>query len=295
MKSVKRLVFFLAIVVVAIVVISASTFTVNRDEYAVVKQFGKVVTIYEETGLKFKIPFVQSVEKLPKKQLIYDLPVSEVITKDKQTMVADSFAIWRITDPQLFIKSLSGSVPNAESRIEMLVYNAMKNEISSRTQAEVIGDRTGKLAADITSAAKPNFAQYGIELLSVETKHLDLPYDNKASVFNRMISERNALSASFTAEGEKEAQIIRSETDREIAIMIAEAEALAEQMRAEGEAEYMRLLSEAYNSDEKAAFYEFVRSLDALKIALDNGENVIVLNPDSPIVKILYGYTEPAQ
>ncbi|MBQ6890438.1 MAG: protease modulator HflC [Oscillospiraceae bacterium] len=295
MKSVKRLVIVLAILVVAIIGISSSTFTVNRDEYAVVKQFGKVVTIYEETGLKFKIPFVQSVEKLPKKQLIYDLPVSEVITKDKQTMVADSFAIWRISDPQLFIKSLSGSVANAESRIEMLVYNAMKNEISSRTQAEVIGDRTGKLAADITDAAKPNFAQYGIELLSVETKHLDLPYDNKASVFNRMVSERNALSASFTAEGEKEAQIIRSETDREIAIMIAEAEALAEQMRAEGEAEYMRLLSEAYNNEDKAAFYEFVRALDALKIALDNGENVIVLSPDSPIVKILYGYAEPAQ
>lgn len=295
MKSVKRLVIVLAIIVVAIIGISSSTFTVNRDEYAVVKQFGKVVTIYEEAGLKFKIPFVQSVEKLPKKQLIYDLPVSEVITKDKQTMVADSFAIWRITDPQLFIKSLSGSVTNAESRIEMLVYNAMKNEISSRTQAEVIGDRTGKLAADITNAAKPNFAQYGIELLSVETKHLDLPYDNKASVFNRMISERNALSASFTAEGDKEAQIIRSETDREIAIMIAEAEAMAEQMRAEGEAEYMRLLSDAYNNEDKAAFYEFVRSLDALKIALDNGENVIVLSPDSPIVKILYGYAEPAR
>ena len=295
MKSVKRLIIVLAIVVVAIIGISASTFTVNSDEYAVVKQFGKVVTIYEDTGLKFKIPFVQSVEKLPKKQLIYDLPVSEVITKDKQTMVADSFAIWRITDPQLFLKSLSGSVPNAESRIEMLVYNAMKNEISSRTQAEVIGDRTGKLAADITEAAKPNFAQYGIELLSVETKHLDLPYDNKASVFNRMISERNALSASFTAEGEKEAQIIRSETDREIAIMIAEAEAQAEQLRAEGEAEYMRLLAEAYNNEDKAAIYEFVRALDALKIALDNGENVIVLSPDSPIVKILYGYAEPAQ
>lgn len=292
MKSVKRLIIVAVIILVAIIGFSSVTFTVNSDEYAVVKQFGKVVSIHNDTGLKFKAPFVQSVEKLPKKQLIYDLPVSEVITKDKQTMVADSFAQWRITDPQLFIQSLGGSVPNAESRIEMLVYNAMKNEISSRTQSEVIGDRTGKLAADITDAAKPNFAQYGIELLSVETKHLDLPYDNKASVYNRMISERNALSAGFTAEGDKEAQMIRAETDREIAIMIAEAEAQAEQLRAEGEAEYMKLLSNAYNSGEKAKFYEFVRALDAAKIALQNEENVLVLSPDSPIVKILYGYGE---
>ena len=107
-----------------------------------------------------------------------------------------------------------------------------------------------------------------------------------------MISERNALSAGFTAEGEKEAQIIRSETDREIAIMIAEAEALAEQLLAEGEAEYMKILSEAYNDKGKAEFYEFVRALDAIQIALENENNVLVLSPDSPIVKILYGYGE---
>lgn len=290
MKSIKIMVIVCVVFLIAVIGICSVTFTVESDEYAVVKQFGKVVDIYEDTGLKFKAPFVQSVNKLPKKQLIYDLPVSEVITKDKQTMVADSFAQWRIVDPQLFIKSLGGSIANAESRIEMLVYNAMKNEISSRTQAEVIGDRQGKLASDITIAAKPNFSQYGIELLSVETKHLDLPYDNKTSVYNRMISERNALSAGFTAEGDKEAQIIRSETDKEIAIMIAEAEAQAEQLRAEGEAEYMKLLSDAYNNEDKAKFYEFVRALDAAKIALKNGENVLVLSPDSPIVKILYGF-----
>lgn len=295
MKSVKTLIIVFAVILVGVIAWCSTAFTVNSDEYAVVKQFGKVVTIHEETGLKFKVPFVQSVDKLPKKQLIYDLPVSEVITKDKQTMVADSFAQWRITDPQLFIKSLSGSLTNAESRIEMLVYNAMKNEISSRTQAEVIGDRTGKLASDITEAAKPNFTQYGIELLSVETKHLDLPYDNKASVYSRMISERNALSASFTAEGEKEAQIIRSETDKEIAIMIAEAEAQAEQLLAEGEAEYMKILSDAYNDKDKAEFYEFVRSLDAIKIAMNNEDNVIVLDKDSPLVKIFYGFEVAAE
>lgn len=287
-KKIKVLIIVLSIVLIGIIVLSSSMFTVNRDEYAVVKQFGKVITVHQDAGLKFKVPFLQSVDKLPKKELIYDLPVSEVITKDKQTMVADSFALWRITDPMKFITNLNGSTVNAESRIEMLVYNAMKNEISSRTQAEVIGDRTGKLASDITEAAKPNFAQYGIELLSVETKHLDLPYDNKASVYSRMISERANISAGYTAEGDKEAQIIRSETDKQVAILVAEANAKAEQLRAEGEAEYMRILSEAYNNASKAEFYEFVRALDAAKKSLTNGENVLILDKDSPLVDIFY-------
>lgn len=278
----------LVIVLVALMIFSAATFVVHEGEYAIVKQFGKVVEIHSEAGLKFKTPFIQSVDKLPNKELIYDLPVSEVITKDKQTMVADSFALWRITDPKKFITSLNGSITNAESRIEMLVYNAMKNEISSRTQSEVVSDRTGKLAEDITEVAKPNFEQYGIELLAVETKHLDLPYDNKESVFNRMISERVNISAAYTAEGEKEAQIIKSNTDKEVAIKIAEANAKAEQLIAEGEAEYMRILSEAYNDPSKAEFYEFVRALDAAKLSLGKDGNVLILDKNSPLVDIFY-------
>lgn len=289
LKKLKILTFVIVLALVGVILASSCMFTVNRDEFAVVKQFGKVVNIHEDAGLKFKMPLIHSVDKLPNKVLIYDLPVSEVITKDKQTMVADSFALWRISDPQKFITNLNGSITNATGRIEMLVYNAMKNQISSRTQSEVIGDRTGKLAADITNAAKPNFEQYGIELLSVETKHLDLPYDNKTSVYSRMISERNNISTAYTAEGEKEAQIIRSETDKDVAIMIAEAEAQAEQLRAEGEAEYMKILSDAYNNKSKSDFYEFVRALDAAKIALKNNDNVIILDKDSPLVDIFYG------
>lgn len=277
------------IIAFALIMLFSSTFVVNKGEYAVVKQFGKVVQIYDEPGLKFKVPFIHSVDTLPNKELIHDLPISEVITKDKQTMVADSFALWRITDPQKFIASLNGSVDNATARIEVLVYNAMKNEMSSRTQAEIVSDRTGQLASDITDVAKPNFAQYGIELISVETKHLDLPYDNKESVFNRMISERANISAGHTAEGDKEAQMIKSETDKEVAIKVAEASAKAEQLIAEGEAEYMKILSTAYDDASKAEFYEFVRSLDAAKVALaGNKDNVLILDKDSPLVDVFY-------
>ena len=239
--------------------------------------------------MKIKIPVIQSVDTLPNKMLVYDLPVSEVITKDKQTMVADSFAIWRISDPIKFISSLNGSITTATGRIEYLVYNAMKNQISSRTQEEVVSDRTGKLAQDITDTAKPNFSQYGIELLSVETKHLDLPYDNKESVYKRMIAERNNISATYAAEGEKEATIITNEAAKEAAVLLATANAQAEQLRAEGEAEYMRILSEAYNNSTKAEFYEFVRSLEAAEKSLAQNGNVLILNQDSPLVELFYG------
>ena len=277
------------IAVIAFIGISQSMFVLEQGEYAIVKQFGEVVAIHDEPGMKMKVPFIQSVNTLPNKVLVYDLPISEVITKDKQTMVADSFAMWRISDPIKFISSLNGSITTATGRIEYLVYNAMKNEISSRTQEEVVSDRTGELARDITDTAKPNFAQYGIELLSVETKHLDLPYDNKESVYKRMIAERNNISATYAAEGEKEATIITNEAAKEAAVLLAEAKAQAEQLRAEGEAEYMKILSEAYNNSSKAEFYEFVRSLEAAEKSLAQNGNVLILNQDSPLVELFYG------
>lgn len=273
---------------IALIVVSSLAFVVYEGEYGIVKQFGKVVNIYSEPGLYFKAPFIQSVSTLPKRVQLYDITTSEVITKDKQTMVADCFALYKITDPQKFLETLNGSLSNANSRIEVAVYNAMKTEMSSRTQAEIISDRNGKLTADITEVAKPTFPQYGIELLAVETKHLDLPYDNKNAVYNRMISERANTSAGYLAEGEKIAKDIRSETDKEVAILLAEAKAKAEQLVAEGEAEYMRILSTAYDSKSKADFYEFVRALDAAKAALANGDNVLVLDKNSPLVDIFY-------
>ena len=277
------------IAVIAFIGISQSMFVLEQGEYAIVKQFGEVVAIHDEPGMKMKVPFIQSVDTLPNKVLVYDLPISEVITKDKQTMVADSFAMWRISDPIKFISSLNGSITTATGRIEYLVYNAMKNEISSRTQEEVVSDRTGELARDITDTAKPNFAQYGIELLSVETKHLDLPYDNKESVYKRMIAERNNISATYTAEGEKEATIITNEAAKEAAVLLATAKAQAEQLRAEGEAEYMRLLAEAYDTEDKRAFYEFTLALDALKQSLTGSEKTIILDRDSALAQILLG------
>ena len=201
-------------------------------------------------------------------------------------MVADSYVLWKITDPVLFVQSLNSQIANAENRINTMVYNSLKNVISSMTQTEVISARDGALSQAIMDNIGTTMAQYGIDLICVETKHLDLPADNKTAVYERMISERNNIAASYTAEGESEAKKIRTTTDNEIAIRISKAKADAEKIIAEGEAEYMKILSNAYSDQNRSDFYSFVRSLDAAKIALSGPDKTLILSSDSPIAQI---------
>ena len=133
--------------------------------------------------------------------------------------------------------------------------------------------------------------QYGIEIMTVEVKKLDLPDDNKQAVYTRMISERENIAAQYTAEGESQARIIRNTTDKEVSIMLSEANAKAEQIKAEGEAEYMKILSGAYNDESKSDFYSFVRSLDAAKTSMKGkGQKTLILPADSPIAEVFAGY-----
>ena len=278
-----------AALITALVVQGASCVVTQQNEYTVIRQFGRVVDIRDTAGVSWKLPFIQTSETMPNRVLLYDLPVSDVITQDKKTMVADSFILWRISDPQRFIQTLNGSVANAESRLSTLVYNSMKNTISGMTQSDVISGRDGELAGAIRAGVGDSLEQYGVELIAVETKHLDLPDDNKAAVYQRMISERNNIAASYTAEGESNAQRIRSQTDKEVQIMLSEAAAQAEMLEAEGEAEYMRILSDAYADPERADFYNFVRSVDAAKASLTGSRNVLFLDRTSPLAEIFYG------
>lgn len=277
----------LDIIALILIVIACFSYVVTyENEYTLIKQFGKVEKIISEPGLSFKIPFIQTTDTLPKSVQVYDLAASDVITEDKKTMVADCYVLWRIEDPKVFVQMLN-SLPNAEYRINNIVYNSVKSVISSMNQTDVISGRDGELAEAIMTNIGTTMDQYGIELLSVETKHLDLPSDNKNAVYERMISERNNKAATFTAEGESEAKMIRTQTDYEITISVSEAEAQAESIIAEGEAEYMRILAEAYADESKSEFYTFVRSLDAAKASLlGSGKKTLILNSDSPIAQI---------
>ncbi len=288
-KLVKVIAAVYAVVIVAFVLFSAFTAVTYPDEYTVIRQFGKVVDIKSnedgKSGLSFKIPLVQSEDKLPNNLIMYDLPVSNVITSDKKTMVSDCFVLWSIKDPMLYISELSSSRASAESRIDVNVYNALKNTISQTSQEDVISGRNGALVEKIQKNVGNSLEPYGIKMFSVETKHLDLPDSNKESVYKRMISERAQIAAAYKAEGDKEAKKIRNETDKEVKVIKAEAAATAEQIIAEGEAKYMEILSKAYGNSSKAEFYSFVRALDAAKVAL-NKDDVLYLSEDSPLASL---------
>ncbi len=284
----KRLLFIL--ILLAILVLPSAAVVTYPDEYKLVKQWGEIVRVEDTPGISFKIPVIQDADSLPKNKQLYDIPKSDVITRDKKTMIADAFVLWHISDPVRFTRYLNGQVAQAQSRISASVFSSLKSVISNMDQADIIENRNGKLAQDILDNIGNSLEGYGIEVLSVETKSLDMPDDNKQAVYERMISERNNIAASYTAQGNSEAQKIRNNTDREVSVMRSEAGKQAEILKAEGEAEYMQILSEAYNSEGKAEFYTFVRSLDAAKESMKNGEKTLILDKSSPLAQIFYGY-----
>lgn len=280
--------FVLVVIVVAIFVLANSLFVIKENQYGLVREFGRIERVISEPGLYFKIPFIQEKDIVTKELLLYDIAKSDVITKDKKSMIVDSFVLWRVTDPKVFAQTLNTSTVNAEGRINVAVYNAIKNVISSMTQSDIIAAR-GQELVNLILGNISEINQYGIEITTVEIKLLDLPEDNKDAVFERMISERENIAATYIAEGNSEAQVIRNTTDKETALMISEAEKEAEILKAEGEAEYMKEIANAYDSDMKADFYSFTRSLDALRNSIKGGNKTIILDKDSPITQIFYG------
>lgn len=275
--------------VVLLIGLGASVTVTAQNEYKLIRQFGKVSRVIDNPGISMKVPFIQSAATLPKETLLYDLEPSDVITRDKKTMICDSYVLWRISDPLKFAQTLNSSIESGESRINTAVYNATKNVISSMSQDEVITSRDGELSEAVMNSIGDNMAQYGISLLQCETKRLDLPDDNKEAVYERMISERENIAATYTAQGDSEAKVIRNTTDKEVSIQISEAEKQAEILRAEGEQEYMKILAEAYSEENRSEFYSFVRSLDALKTSMQGGDKTVILSSDSPIAQIFEG------
>lgn len=278
------------IIGIAVVALAGASVTVTQqNEYKLIRQFGKVDRVISEPGISFKIPFIESTQSLPKETLLYDLAASDVITKDKKTMISDSYVLWRIQDPLKFAQTLNCSLESSESRINTAVYNATKNVISSLSQDQVFTSRDGELSEQVMDAIGDNMEQYGVQLIKFETKRLDLPDDNKAAVYERMISERDNIAATYTAEGNSEAKVIRNATDKDVTIQISDAKKQAEILEAEGEQEYMKILAQAYGEEERSEFYSFVRSLDALKASMKGGNKTIILSSDSPIAQIFEG------
>lgn len=282
------------IIIIAVFLLSNSFFTVAENEYACVVRFSKIEKVVDQAGLNFKIPFIESIKYYPKTIIHYDISPSEVLTSDKKSMIVDCYILWKISDPLTFYKTI-GTINEAEVRIDATTFHVLKTTMGNIEQSAVINQESGAERNDlyemINTEVSASADAYGIEVVDVKIKRLDLPSDNEAAVYTRMISERNQMAASYTADGEKEAAMIKNEVDKEVNITVSNAEAKAAQIEAEGEKEYMRILGEAYNTDEKKEFYHFIRALEALKASLNGEEKTVILGSDSELAKILKGDT----
>ena len=288
----KSKIFLILLLAVLLIVGSGCFFTVREDQYACTVRFSKIIDTTDQAGLHFKLPFVDSVKYFTKATQLYDIPPSEVLTSDKQNMTVDCYILWSIGDPKLFYQRL-GSTANAEQRLDALTYNELKTVMGTLAQADIVnmedGAKRNEIYSNIASDVDALAQAYGIRVEDVKIKQFDLPESNLNAVYNRMISERNQMAEKYTADGDYEASIIRNNVDKKVNIMVSDAQAEAAKLEAEGEAEYMRMLAQAYDTQDKKDFYEFTLALDALKKSLTGSEKTVILDADSDLAQILSG------
>ncbi|MFO7613637.1 MAG: protease modulator HflC [Bacteroidales bacterium] len=277
------------VLIFATILLLGSVFIVNEGEYKIVLRFGEAVKIYEEPGLKTKIPFVESVTMLPKYQMVYDSAATSILTLDQKPIIVDNYTIWRIVDVQQFLRSLQ-TLNSAEQRLDAAVYNAVRRRLSATEYGDIISAETARGSLNeeirIEVANAMEGGNTGIAIIDVRVKRTDLPNENKASVYNRMISDRRSIAAKYLSEGDEEAKRITSMADREADILISQAESTAKEIMAEGEQEAARIYNEAYGADPE--FYKLYRTLESYKISFQ-GQPVILLPIDSPYARFLLG------
>ena len=288
----KKRAFLTTVLVLVLLLALNSFFTVRENEYACTVRFSKIIDTTDQAGLHFKIPFIDSVKYFSKATQFYDIPPSEVLTSDKQNMTVDCYILWKISDPLKFYQTL-GNAYEAEERLNALTYNELKTVMGTLAQADIInmedGAERNAIYEGINSKVDAQARTYGITVEDVKIKRFDLPQSNENAVYSRMISERNQMAEKYTADGNYEASIIRNDVDKQVNIIVSNAQAEAAKLEAEGEAEYMRLLAEAYNSQDKKEFYEFTLALDALAKSLTGNEKTVILDAESELAQILMG------
>ncbi|MFZ3590726.1 protease modulator HflC [Bacillus sp. DJP31] len=281
---------FLIILFVLFLTLITNLFIVKEGEYKVIRQFGEVIDFIPTPGLAYKIPFIQTVETLPKYQMVFEVQKEEINTKDKKRMTIDNYAVWQIEDPKKMISN-ARSVVNAETKMGEFIFSVVRAELGQLNYDEIINDEKssrGSLNDRVTERVNDLLkeANYGISVTDVRIKRIDLPSENEQSVFTRMVSERESTAQQYLSMGDAEKNRLIANTDREVTELLAKAKADAELIRSEGEAQAARVYNETYSQDQ--VFYDLYRTLESYKKTI-NGETVIIIPSDSPYARILTG------
>ena len=282
---------FLTVAALALVALTAlyrTVFTIDETQFAVVTQFGKPVRTITTAGLKLKWPW-QSLLSFEKRLMIYNPRPSEFLTRDKKNIVVDSYVAWRVADPNRFLQTVN-DLTGAEMRLHDTVWAAAAAALGNTDLSALVSIRPEEapvqdVMRQVTEQSRARALElYGVEIVDVRMKRLNLPAQNRESVFARMRAERERIAKQYRAEGEAEALKIRAEADKEKARIISEAYREAEKIRGDGDAQSTRIYAEAYSRDPK--FYKLVRTLEAYKKVIDPNTTAI-LSSDSELLKLL--------
>ncbi|NOQ78804.1 MAG: protease modulator HflC [Gammaproteobacteria bacterium] len=258
---------------------SASLFTVNETEMAILFKWGKIQRSDYQPGLHVQIPFVNNVRKFDKRIQTFDAKPEDYLTEEKKILVVDSFIQWRIDDVEAFYVSMRGDMDIAQERIATIVKEGLRNEFGKRNMYEVISGERHMIMDDINKSANKNVKSFGVRIVDVRIKRIEFPPKVSNKIFRRMETERTRIAKELRAQGNESANKITAEADRQVTILKADAYKEAEMIRGEGDAKASDIYAQAYGKNKE--FFSFYRSLNAYKNAFGRVSDIMVVEPDS--------------
>ena len=257
---------------------------VDETDQVVILQFGKPIRTITNPGLNYKFPApFQTSDTFEKRLLEYDVPPEEILSRDKKSLIIDNYVRWKITDPLLFLKTVK-AIPTAKTRLDDIVYSELRQELGTHDMVEIITENRELIMNKVTIASNEETSKFGIEIIDVRIRRVDLPKENESSIYARMEAERKRQANKFRSEGEEEAQKIRAATDRDKTVILAEAYKTSQKIRGEGEAKALDIYATSFSKD--PAFYEFQKTLETYEQIIDK-KTTLVLPADSKLFKNL--------
>ena len=270
----------IVLAVLVAILLSSSLYTVNETQVAIKLRLGEIVSVENKPGLKFKTPFVNNVVTFDNRVQTLDSPAESFLTVEKKNLTVDSYVKWRIVDTEKFYITTGGAMSSANLRLAQNNQDALRSEFSKRTIIEVVSDQRDAIMASVKSKLKAIAEdEYGIEIVDVRIKRIELSQEVRSSVYSRMVTERKGLANKYRSEGAEEAEKLQAFADKERTIILANAYKESEKLRGDGDAISASNYSKAYNQD--VEFYSFYRSLESYKKAFNEQGDVLILNPDS--------------
>lgn len=282
----KVLAIVLALVIAVFIAIS-SMFQVAAWEKAVLFRLGEIVRTDIQPGLHFKTPFINNVRKFDGRILTLDVEPERFLTVEKKNVIVDSFVMWRIDDVRRFYTAVLGDERNARQRLEQIVKDGMRGLFSKRTVNEVVSGERSTIMKVLVTDASTQAEEIGIQIVDIRVKRVDLPAEVSNSVFRRMQAERARVAKEFRSQGAEEAEKIRADADRQRQVLIADAYNEAEQIRGQGDATAAEIYAAAYGADED--FYAFFRSMQAYRQSFNDGNDMMLLQPDGEFFEYFSG------